>query len=162
MVWEFGVLFACLFIFLRAFLLLIIVVVLWFLFHQRTFCQEWFIYHEIFRVAVSHFYSLPICLSHLATHLEHETVGNRHCSDAVWKRKIYWACSVDVFHATVSRQIRQSTWLNSTSVHCKANYDKLLVLITYNQTDEIVWCLSCGMQPKDTLTSPLHWELIQN
>lgn len=148
--------------FVGHFLLLIIVVVLWFLFHQRTFSQEWFIYHEIFRVAVSHCYSLPICLSHLATHLEHETVGNRHCSNAAWKRKMYWACSVDVFHATVSRQIRQGTWLNSTSVHCKPNNDKLLVLITYNQTDEIVWCLSRGMKPKHTLTSPLHWEPIQN
>lgn len=34
---------------------------------------------------------------HLATHLEHESVGNRHCSDAVWKQKMYWACSVKDF-----------------------------------------------------------------
>lgn len=170
MVWEGGGFFSCLFIFLLAFLLgffcccwlIVVVVVLWFLFLERTCCQEWFIYHEIFRVAVSHFYSLPICISHLTTHLDYESVGNRHCSDASWKRKMYWACSVNVFHATVSKQIRQDTWLNGTSVHCKANYDKLLVLITFNQKDEIVWCLNLGMQPKDTLTSPLHWEPIQN
>lgn len=40
---------------------------------------------------------------------EHESGGNRHCSDAVRERKMCWASSVTVFHATVNKQIRQDT-----------------------------------------------------